>query len=238
MPGMTGSRGYSLARRTKSEQSERRSEKPKPGRWASPILESLERAKQFAALPQVEQERILAEFQSRQHSELPEHEPQNPERRADQVGKQAAVAPGRYSEQRTRAVSVGREEVKQEAKEYLREQYTKADGEMLCQVCKLRLPFKLDDGSYYFEKVEFLEDLKGRHYQNYLSLCPLHGAMFSFANGSRDVLKTRFTDMQGQELEVVLAQADVTIYFTKTHIADLKRVIEVDRIGGIEHGEI
>ena len=55
---------------------------------------------------------------------------------------------------------------------------------MICQVCQERLPFKLDDGSYYFEKVEFLPELQNRHYQNYLALCPNHAAMYQHANGS------------------------------------------------------
>jgi hypothetical protein len=200
-----------------------------------PDLESFERAKQFGKLPQAEQERILREFQNRQNSELPEHESRNQERRAEQVGKQAAEAPERTTEQRTRSVSLGRERVKQEAEQYLREQYTNADGEMFCQVCWGRppLPFKLNDGNYYFEKVEFLVDLKTRHYQNYLSLCPNHGAMFQYANGSRDELTAKFVGMDSQRLEAVLAKKGVTIYFTKTHIADLKTVIEVDGKGGI-----
>ena len=57
---------------------------------------------------------------------------------------------------------------------------------MICQVCKTRLPFKLDDGSDYFETVEFLSQLTKHHYQNYLALCPNHAAMFQYANGSAD----------------------------------------------------
>jgi hypothetical protein len=193
--------------------------------------ESLERARQFASLPETEQQRILAEFKSRQQAELPAHEPHNPERRAAQVGKQAAAAPERITEQRSRAVSVGRDEIKQEAEQYLRNQYTNQDGEMICQVCKSSLPFKLEDGSYYCEKVEFLSDLKRLHYQNHLSLCPNHGAMFRVANGSRDALRERLAAMDGRELDVVLAQSDASIYFTKVHIADLKAVIDVDQEG-------
>ena len=189
--------------------------------------ESLERAQRFTSLPQVEQERILADFQNRARASLPQQEPKNPERRAAEVGKAAATAPERISEQRSRAVSIGREEVKQEAEQYLRDQYTN-DGEMICQVCKLPLPFKLDDGTYYCEKVEFLTELKRRHYQNYLSLCPNHGAMFREANGSRESLPDLFSALDGPELKVVLARTETTIYFTKTHIADLRTIIQVD----------
>ena len=38
-----------------------------------------------------------------------------------------------------------------------------------------------------------------------------------------------FCDLDSEELEVILAQNDETIYFTKTHLADLKKVIEIDR---------
>ena len=54
---------------------------------------------------------------------------------------------------------------------------------MMCQVCKRRLPFQLDDGSDYFERVEFLATLRRHHKRNYLALCPNHAAMFQHANG-------------------------------------------------------
>jgi len=192
--------------------------------------ESLERAQRFGALPAEEQERILAEQERKAAAELPDHEPSNPERRAERVGGQAAAAPERRTEERTRSVSVGLETVKQEAAQYLLSQYTNADGEMICQVCKGSLPFKLDDGTAYFEKVEFLPDLKKRHYQNYLALCPNHGAMFQHANGSSGSIRSSFLEMPNNELKIVLAQRDMSIYFTKIHIADLKAVIQAENL--------
>ena len=41
-------------------------------------------------------------------------------------------------------------------------------------------------------------------------------------------MQSMFVDLDTTELEVVLAQQDITIQFTKTHIADLRRIIEVD----------
>ncbi|MEI7733297.1 MAG: hypothetical protein WCO56_27245 [Verrucomicrobiota bacterium] len=196
-----------------------------------PDAQSLERAKRFASLPAEEQERYLAEREKRSSGNLPDHEPVNADRRAERVGEGAADAPERVTEKRIRSVAVGREDVKEETEEYLRHQYTNEDGEMICQVCQAPLPFKLDDGSYYFEKVEFL-DLVKRHYQNYLALCPNHSAMFQYANGSRTQLRGLFAAMEGQNLAVVLAGTNFTTYFTKTHIADLKKVIEVDSNNG------
>jgi hypothetical protein len=189
--------------------------------------ETLERAQQFAALPPAEQDRILADLQRQGNLELPEHESRNPALRAERVAQQAGHAPGKTTEDRVRSVPLGLDGVKQQAAEYLREQYT-TDGEMICQICQIVLPFKLDDGSHYFEKVEFIEDLKNRYYQNYLTLCPNHCAMFQHANASRKLLKELFVAMTSQRLEVFLAQAEATIYFTKTHIADLKQIVKID----------
>ena len=60
-------------------------------------------------------------------------------------------------------ISVGLEGVKKETEQYLRQQYTNGDGQMICQVCKTLLPFKLDDGNDYFEMVEFLPELNMRY---------------------------------------------------------------------------
>ncbi len=111
---------------------------------------------------------------------------------------------------------------------YLRNLYTNRDRETICQACQDRLPFKLADGSYYFEAVEFLPELEKHHYQNYLALCPNHAAMFRHANASKKQLKELFLSLDGNELGITLADHLVTVYFTNTHIADLNVVIGVD----------
>lgn len=190
--------------------------------------EALERARRFAALPPEDQERILSDQDRRSAIELPDDPPANPIRRAEGVAAQAASAPDRVTEERTRSVSIGREAVKEEAAQYLRQQYA-SDGHVICQACKGPMPFKLDDGADYFEKVEFLPELKKRHYQNYLALCPNHAAMFKVANGSSEDMKERFTKVSGNHLEIILAQEDVSIYFATKHLLDLKSVIEADQ---------
>ena len=83
-------------------------------------------------------------------------------------------------------------------------------------------------GNHYFEAVEFLPVLKKRHYQNYLALCPNHAAMFKHANGTTEEMKDFFLEIESNELDVVLAEEDASIYFTRTHIVDLKALIEMD----------
>lgn len=191
-----------------------------------PDSKSLDRARRFAQLPPEEQERILAEREK--FKELPDQKSANQERRDERVEQKAKDAPGREKEKRLRSVSVGLGDVKDECEQYLRHQYTNPDGVMICQICQAALPFKVEGGAYYFEKVEFLAELKKRHHQNYLALCPNHSAMFRFANASQDKLRALFTAINGQRMDVVLAGSNFSIYFTQMHISDLKKVIEVD----------
>jgi hypothetical protein len=187
-----------------------------------------ERARRFNDLPEAEQEKILSEFEGRNKPALPDRPLANPERRAQNVRAQAMQAPDKQSETRERSVSLGREEVKEQADQYLREHYRNADGEVTCQVCKGPLPFKLNDGREYFEVVEFLPELKKRHPQNYLALCPNHSAMFRLVNSSKELMRETFQALTENELPVVLAEQDLTVYFSKTHIIDLKAVLDAE----------
>ncbi len=187
---------------------------------------ALDHGRQFAALSPETRQRILAE--NAEPVDLPTRAPGNRDRRAEKVRKEAGEAPERTSEKRERSVSVNRDPIKREkTNPYLRDMYTNA-GVTICQVCKGRLPFRLADGSYFFEAVEFLPDLERHHYQNYLILCPNHAAMFRHANGSKDELKDRFLTLNGSELELTLADQPVNVYFFDTHIEDLRIVLEVD----------
>jgi len=76
--------------------------------------------------------------------------------------------------------------------------------------------------------VEFLPGMEKRHHQNYLALCPNHAAMYMHANPSRDEMRDRFLALDGSEMELSLADRSVTIYFTDTHIADIRVLVEVE----------
>jgi hypothetical protein len=190
---------------------------------------SLFDAQRFNQLPPEERQQLLSLADQRQQIELPGNSPRNPDRRAELISLQATDAPERTTEKRTRSVSIGREEVKQEAAQYLVEQYTNPSGIMFCQICKAELPFRLNSGSYYFEKVDFLPGLQKRHYQNYLALCPNHSAMFQHTNGLTDLMRDMFVKIEeNEQLEVVLAKQKMTVYFTETHRLDLQAVIRAE----------
>ena len=79
--------------------------------------------------------------------------------------------------------------------------------------------------------MEFLPEPEKHHHQNYLVLCPNHAAMFIHANASKDDMKDMFLALDGNELELTLADQLVSVYFTDTHIKNLKIVIEADSEG-------
>ena len=186
---------------------------------------ALEDAQWFAALDPSERLVFKQQIENRKNFSLPENEPSNPELRAERVLTSATQAPDRETEERTRSVSVGLHAVKQEAEQYLRRQYTNADGEMICQVCRGPMPFRLSDGRHYVEKVEFIAGVESRHYQNYLALCPNHAAMMLHAHGSKDLVKKMLVDCDGDTLYIDLAGAEASVYFTRTHLVDLKAVL-------------
>ena len=214
-----------------AETEERAQQRRKPLEMATELGFSdetaLADAKRFAELDPAARQRILAEHES--SIDLPQRAPGDRRRRAESVREAARKAPERTTEKRSRSVSIDRDAIKREKSiPYLRDLYTNPDGVTVCQMCKDRLPFKLADGSYFLEAVEFLPGMEKRHHQNYLALCPNHAAMYMHANPSRDDMRDRFLAMDGSEMELTLADRSVAIYFTDTHIADLRVIVEVE----------
>ncbi|MCW8886862.1 MAG: hypothetical protein OQK12_16675 [Motiliproteus sp.] len=161
--------------------------------------------------------------------ELPERSAGNSGIRQKRLAEEAGNAPGRVVEERTRTVQINKPIVKEEARQYLKDNYTNPDDSMSCQICKGELPFKQRDGSYYFEAVEFFLKTNKFYPQNYLSLCPNHAAMFRLVNDSECNLKSLLLDVVDEvEIPVTLAGDGYSIYFTERHIADLKTVLGVD----------
>lgn len=189
---------------------------------------ALEDAQWFAALDPAQRQDFKQQVDNRTKFALSESEPANPERRAKRVVAGAKLAPDRITEEHTRSVPVGLQAVKQDAERYLRRQYTNSDDEMFCQICKQPLPFRLSNGRHYVEKVEFIAGLDRLHYQNYLALCPNHAAMIQHAHGSKDFVKEMLMACDGNTLDIVLAEADASIYFTRTHLLDLKAVLAAE----------
>jgi hypothetical protein len=54
-------------------------------------------------------------------------------------------------------------------------------------------------------------------------------SMFRLVNDSKDSMREAFQALQGNELSVLLSEQEKTVYFSKTHILDLKAVLEAER---------
>ena len=191
--------------------------------------EELSRFHEFKKLPEEEQKRILAEAKHRREPvELPFRTASNPELRNQRVGADARSTPNKSAAIRARSVQLGVSEAKAEAKVYLQGQYTNSQGQMICQVCKDELPFKLPSGSYYFEAVEMLAESSKRYRATYLALCPNHAAAYQYANGQRNSMQDVIANAASLEVEVDLGGEETTIYFTQMHLADAKASLAVE----------
>jgi len=163
----------------------------------------------------------------------------NPERRAEKVQEAAADAPEKRTEMRERSVGVDNTETKKAAKSYLRDRYTDDDKVLYCQICQQEMPFKLSDGSYYFEVVQLIGDTQKRYKENYIALCPTDAAKFQYANPSKDnisdLVNALLDDRSPDDIndsdenencfDVVLAGNTETVQFRRVHLIDLKAVL-------------
>lgn len=197
--------------------------------------EELQSAQAFAKLPKSEQVRLLAIARKVEPDscELPERPLRNSDVRSTRVGEQARATPEKNSVVKPRAVQVGVEAARQEAKLYLKDQYTNTNGQMICQACKGELPFKLLNGAYYFEAVEIIHDSSKRFREGFLALCPNHAAAYRHANAQSNSMVDVIATAPGNEIELFIGNVETTLYFTQTHLADAKACFD-----SIEEGDV
>ncbi|MCF7988782.1 MAG: hypothetical protein K9L60_14645 [Methylovulum sp.] len=163
----------------------------------------------------------------------------NPERRTGKIQETTVDAPEKRTEMRQRSVAIDNTETKKAAKSYLRERYTDDDKILYCQICKKEMPFKLSDGSYYFEVVQLIGDTQKRYKENYIALCPTDAAKFQYTNPSKDnisdLVSTLIDDRSPDDIndsdedencfDIVLAGNTETVQFRRVHLIDLKAVL-------------
>ena len=193
--------------------------------------EDLELAHEFTKLSREERRQFIQSLRHEKSSvELPIRTSRNPDMRGQRVADFAKNSPIKSAEVKPRSVQIGVNEAKVEAKLYLRDQYTNDSEQMVCQICQDELPFKLENGSYYFEAVEVLPKYEKRIREAYLALCPNHAAAYQYANSSQnemlDLIETAF----GCEVEVLLGGRVESVYFTEQHLADLKAALSAQTV--------
>ncbi len=166
-----------------------------------------------------------------QQPQFPVKDSPNPEVRRVRVAEQAKQARRKQYDERTRSVRTS-DKIQPEAKTYLREEYTNDDGQMVCQACHKEMPFKLDDGSYYFEAVECVNDEDRELCENHLALCPICAAKYRHANGSSPAqIREAVSLASGLKVPIMLAREPQTILFVEMHLQDLRVVLQGEGAG-------
>ena len=85
-----------------------------------------------------------------------------------------------------RQIVRGQTQTSEETRTYLKQNYTNSDGVLICQSCHDAMPFKLKDGSWYFEAVQFVPGRKRIHKANALAMCPLCAAKYKYVRETKD----------------------------------------------------
>jgi hypothetical protein len=157
---------------------------------------------------------------------FPERASDNPERRAERVAQRAETADPKTYDMRQRSVRTSDGEVRNQARTWLRDLYTLADGSMVCQCCQQRMPFNLPDGRPYFEAVACIADEPRELSENFLALCPTCAAKWQVANGQAPaVIRQLIAETTELAIMVTLAGAPATLRFVEVHLLDLRAAL-------------
>lgn len=156
--------------------------------------------------------------------ELPSSKAPDVERRAAKAAEKVEGAEEkRYAEARvSRRVTAGAIE----PKAYLRLHNTNADGDVICQLCDGRMPFKLN-GEDHFEAIQFLEAYGREVEANAVALCPNCAAEYRYACATQPetkVARMRAIPPDSAEEELVVPlelPVHERLRFTQRHFIDL-----------------
>lgn len=164
---------------------------------------------------------------------FPERKSPNPERREKKIAEQHANSPEKNYEKRERSVRTTSKSVDKDV--WLRNQYTNAEEQMVCQICKKEMPFKKRDGYYYFESVEILNrhHFSKEHEAQYVALCPLCAAKFKeFIRNDKTAmlaLKDSLIQTDGCKVPLQLGKEQTSIRFVATHIQYIKTILRNEK---------
>lgn len=151
------------------------------------------------------------------------------ERRKEGIREALRESPTKNYERCVRSVqvTVARDDVRN----WLKNQYTNENGELVCQICRQKT-FKKLDGEYYFEAVEALSrDLFQKvHEAQFLALCPLCAAMYKELiikdKSAMADLREALRSEDSLEIRLRLGDLEKTIQFVQTHRQDVQTILE------------
>ncbi len=160
-------------------------------------------------------------------TEFPERPAANPARRVEGILESLERAPAKTYAKRERTVRVSVAD--SEAVTWLRNQYTNDDGEMVCQICEQKMPFKKRNGEYYFEAVELTPDADFEHGRLYIALCPVCAAKYKeFIKNDEEALvelERGLTANDSQTVRLKLGDESTSLRFVETHWLDVRTLL-------------
>jgi hypothetical protein len=111
------------------------------------------------------------------------------------------------------------------ARPYLLRCYSDTPVEMFCQACRQLMPFRLPDGTPYFEAIDLL-DIAVEVEENHLALCPTCAAKWHHARATTDAeVQEAIAAAQRLEIRVTLAGEKIALGFVQMHLEDLRTII-------------
>ncbi len=172
--------------------------------------------------------KLKTELAAMNRAPFPNSSIPNLARLTQSVTAEATIADEISYESKTRSIRVSQPSG-QESRTYLQGRYKDDDGELRCQCCENPMPFRLDDGSPYFEAVQFLRLVRREITQNRIAMCPVCAAKFQHALGNSDEeIYAQFMALSAEctTMPVVLARVLATIKFNPRHIVELQLAVK------------
>ena len=161
---------------------------------------------------------------------FPEIPVKNLERRANEVRAALDEAPDREYEDRLRSVRISIDRTS--AKTYLKESYTNAADQLVCQICHEEMPFRNRNGEYYFDAVEVMKDYFTKEYRaQFLALCPKCSPQYKEfikrVPEAMEELKNSLMVPNSSDFSVLLKLGDSErmLRFVERHWLDLQAVL-------------
>lgn len=187
-----------------------------------------------------EQQELLANIrqkrESSNHSQmepLPTSPAPNPQRRFEKGIEQAEEAEEKTYEVCQRSVRVTSPPG---VKEYLLGKNINENGNVICQICNGKMPFKIN-GKDYFEGVQCISDIKREVPANYLALCPNCAAEYKHGNSTKDddISESILNLKSNASIDLLTIPLEMPVHcslrFTQKHLIDLQAILNAFLIG-------
>lgn len=173
--------------------------------------------------------------------EFPTSQVNNPKFRQERVKEQLTDAAEKEYGKLTRSVRISKSEI--DHRRSLIEWYTNENDVMVCQLCKEEMPFKKNDGEYYFIALEalsikFIEEKLPQNYfpkeyeAQYLAFCPECAARYNyFAKDVKEgetimeALRSHLLESDELEFPLKLGELETSIKFVDAHFKDLQATL-------------